>query len=105
MNFFNLFGGQHGGHMHEDDDEPQQKKEVDTQKLYDFLGVSKEATDAQIKKSYFEKARIYHPDKGGDPEKFKEIQLAKEVLSDPKKREIYDKYGVEGLQEGGGRGG
>jgi len=38
-----------------------------------------------------------HPDKGGDPEKFKEITVAYEVLMDPKKRDIYDKYGEEGL--------
>ena len=41
-----------------------------------------------------------HPDKGGDPEKFKEMQGAYEVLSDPEKRAIYDQYGEEGLKEG-----
>lgn len=43
-----------------------------------------------------------HPDKGGDPEKFKEISLAYEVLFDKEKRDIYDKYGEEGLKEGAG---
>ena len=43
-----------------------------------------------------------HPDKGGDPEKFKEMQGAYEVLSDPEKRAIYDQYGEEGLKEGMG---
>ena len=43
-----------------------------------------------------------HPDKGGDSGKFQEMQNAYEVLSDPKKREIYDKYGEEGLKEGMG---
>lgn len=43
-----------------------------------------------------------HPDKGGDPAKFQEMQNAYEVLSDPKKREIYDKYGEEGIKEGMG---
>lgn len=46
-----------------------------------------------------------HPDKGGDPEEFKRLQAAYEVLSHPEKREIYDKYGIEGLKEGGGAGG
>ena len=41
-----------------------------------------------------------HPDKGGDPAKFQEMQNAYEVLSDPKKRDIYDKYGEEGLKKG-----
>ena len=47
-----------------------------------------------------------HPDKGGDPEKFKDISVAYEVLGDPEKRELYDKYGEDGIREGaGGMGG
>jgi DnaJ family protein A protein 2 len=47
-----------------------------------------------------------HPDKGGDPEKFKEINEAYEILSNQEKRETYDKYGMAGLKDGGaGRGG
>ncbi|CAN0863266.1 Chaperone protein dnaJ 2 [Linum grandiflorum] len=46
-----------------------------------------------------------HPDKGGDPEKFKELAQAYEVLSDPEKREIYDQYGEDALKEGMGGGG
>lgn len=47
-----------------------------------------------------------HPDKGGDPEKFKEIQTAYDCLYDKDKREIYDKHGMEGLKSGaGGAGG
>jgi DnaJ family protein A protein 2 len=42
-----------------------------------------------------------HPDKGGDPEKFKEITNAYETLSDKEKREVYDQYGEDGLQQGG----
>lgn len=40
----------------------------------------------------------HHPDRGGDAEKFKEINAAHEVLSNAEKRELYDKYGLEGLK-------
>ncbi|CAN0475713.1 unnamed protein product, partial [Scytosiphon promiscuus] len=46
-----------------------------------------------------------HPDKGGDPEVFKEITMAYEVLSDPEKRKLYDKYGKDGVEGDGGGGG
>ena len=85
---------------------PGPKKEVDNNKYYDLLGVDKKAQPNQIKKAYHKKALKEHPDKGGDPEKFKEITNAYEVLMDKDKREIYDQSGEEGLKEGGGgRGG
>ena len=77
-------------------------KKVDTQKLYDVLGVAKNESPDAIKKAYRKLAVKNHPDKGGDPEKFKEIQKAFDVLGDEKKREIYDQYGEEGLEGGGG---
>jgi DnaJ family protein A protein 2 len=80
-------------------------KEVDNSKFYDLLGVSKTATTDEIKKAFRKAALKNHPDRGGDKEKFQEIQNAHEVLSDEKKREIYDKYGEEGLKEGGAGGG
>ena len=66
------------------------------------MGVDNETGQGEIKKAYFKLAKSAHPDKGGDPEKFKEIAGAYEVLSDPEKRKIYDKFGLEGLQQGGG---
>lgn len=74
------------------------KKEVDTTKFYDLLGLSKNSDIGEIKKAYRKLAIKHHPDKGGDPEMFKEISRAYEVLSDPEKRKTYDEYGEEGLE-------
>ena len=68
--------------------------------FYDILGVSKNTSESDIKKAWKKLALKEHPDKGGDPEKFKKIQSAYEVLSDADKRKIYDQYGLEGLEEG-----
>ena len=57
---------------------------------YEALGVSKDADSATIKKAYRKLASKHHPDKGGDAEKFKEIQTAYDTLSDPDKRAQYD---------------
>lgn len=61
---------------------------------YKTLGVSKNATADEIKKAFRKLARENHPDAGGDEEKFKEINEAYEVLSDEKKRQLYDQYGT-----------
>jgi len=77
-------------------------KDVDTEKLYEVLGVSKDADEKEIKKAYRKMAVKHHPDKGGDEHFFKEVNAAYEILSDPKKREVYDKYGLEGVENEGG---
>ncbi len=59
------------------------KKEVDTEKYYKLLGVTKSSTQDEIKKAFRKKALKEHPDKGGDPELFKDITVAYEALSNP----------------------
>lgn len=71
---------------------------------YKTLGIPKGANEEEIKKAYRRMALRFHPDKNKDAnaeEKFKEIAEAYEVLSDPKKRAVYDQLGEEG--EAGGR--
>ena len=76
---------------------------------YEVLGVSKSATDEEIKKAYRKLAIKYHPDKNpGDKEaeeKFKEAAEAYDVLSKPDKRARYDQYGHAGVNGAGGAGG
>lgn len=66
---------------------------------YKTLGISKGSNEEEIKKAYRRMALRFHPDKNKDAnaeEKFKEIAEAYEVLSDPKKRAVYDQLGEEG---------
>lgn len=74
---------------------------------YKILGVSKSATEAEIKTAFRKLAHEHHPDKnGGDDKKFKEVNEAYQVLSDKQKRAQYDQFGSNGPQfGGGGRGG
>jgi len=60
---------------------------------YKILGVPRDASEEEIKKAYRRLAHKYHPDKGGDEKKFKEINEAYQVLSDKQKRAQYDKFG------------
>ena len=76
---------------------------------YEILEIPRNATTDEIKKAYRKKAIKFHPDKNpGDPEaekRFKEISEAYEVLSDDQKRQVYDRYGKDGLQGSGMPGG
>ena len=75
---------------------------------YEILGVSRNATEDEIKRSYRKLALQYHPDRNPDnpdaEEKFKEAAEAYEVLHDAEKRSLYDRYGHEGLQNAGFKG-
>lgn len=110
---FGAFGGGgipfgHPG-MGRDEDE-EEDEEVDTVAFYAVLGVEKDASASDIKKAYMRKAmkgEYAHPDKGGDPKKFQELQRAYEVLSDADKRARYDRGGEaaadgHGHSHGGG---
>jgi molecular chaperone DnaJ len=72
---------------------------------YEILGVSKTASDDEIKKAFRKAAVQYHPDKqGGDEEKFKEVNEAYEVLKDKQKRQRYDQFGHAGVGSASGGG-
>lgn len=72
--------------------------------LYEVLGVNKSDTCNEIKKTYFKLARTHHPDKGGDQERFKEILRASEILTDERKRRMYDEMGIIEGENGGTEG-
>jgi len=78
---------------------------VNNSKYYEILGVEKTASQEQIRKAYRKLAVKNHPDKGGDPEVFKDIQKAHDVLSDENKRQLYDQGGEEAVEQGDQGGG
>lgn len=80
--------------------EDRSPKQVENSRYYEILEVEKTATTQDILKAYRNLARTKHPDKGGDPKLFAEITQAKEVLSDPEKRKVYDAHGEEGINKG-----
>src|SRR5215217_8104246 len=77
--------------------------------FYEILGLAKNASDDDIKKAYRKLAMKYHPDRNPDSkgaeEKFKEAKEAYEMLSDPQKRDAYDRYGHAGVDPNMGGGG
>jgi DnaJ-class molecular chaperone len=80
---------------------------TDSDDYYEILGLSKNASERDIKKAFKAATLKYHPDKNQGKEKeceekFKKIIEANSVLSDPEKKNIYDKYGKQGLEENGG---
>src|SRR5699024_12772635 len=75
--------------------------------FYDRLGVSKDASQDEIKKAYRKMSKKYHPDINKEPgaeEKYKEVQEAYETLGDEQKRAAYDQYGAAGANGGFGGG-
>ena len=68
---------------------------------YDLLGVSKNASEKDIKTAFRKLAAQHHPDKGGDQKKFVEIKEAYETLKDPQKKQMYDQFGTADPQQAG----
>jgi DnaJ-class molecular chaperone len=78
------------------------------QDYYKILGISKDASNEEIKKAYRKLALKYHPDRGGGDEamrEFKRVNEAYQVLSDPQKRSQYDQFGRTDFSSAGGQGG
>ena len=66
---------------------------------YDVLGVSRGASEQEIRKAYKKMSMQHHPDRGGDEEEFKKVNEAYQVLKDPKKKSMYDQYGTVDPQQ------
>lgn len=76
---------------------------LETMNYYQTLGLNRGASEEEIKKAYRSMAMKYHPDRGGNEQKFKEIEEAYRFLSDPQKKNIIDMGGDPGHQPGGSR--
>jgi molecular chaperone DnaJ len=79
-----------------------------TEDFYEILGVSRDASEEEIKEAYRKKAREYHPDVSEEAdaeEKFKKVKKAKEVLTDEEKRQVYDQVGHERFEQAEKHGG
>lgn len=104
QNFEGFFGGGGGGGFPGFGGAP---PSGNSERFYKLLGISKTASEAEIKKAYKKLAMKHHPDRGGDEATFKDISKAYNVLSTPEKKAIYDAHGEEALENmeaGGGAG-
>ncbi|MBA7683950.1 Chaperone protein DnaJ [subsurface metagenome] len=81
------------------DREPLHSRRTTTHKYYQLLDIPRNASPADVKTNFKKLAQVYHPDKGGDPAKFVLLREAYEVLSNPKKRRLYDQHGDAGLEQ------
>merc|ERR1712054_443065 len=97
-----FFGGGFGGDPFEGMGGGRGGPPADTTGLYKILGVEKDASESEIKKAYRKLAMKHHPDRGGDPDTFKEMTEAHTILSDSEKRSLYDRGGLEAVENGGG---
>jgi len=98
MFFEDLFGGP-GGFQGRGG--PQRAaKPVDTDEMYNRLGVEKNATKRELKKAWRKLCKTHHPDRGGEEAEFKKVEQAYNILNDPAKRELYDQGGLEAVQSG-----
>jgi len=106
--FADMQGGGGGGEE-EEEEEDQGQKSSSNERYYEILGLQKGATEEEIKQAFRKLARQMHPDRHPDEkekyhQKFTELQEAYEVLSDPEKKQLYDRYGEAGLKGGGASG-
>lgn len=74
-------------------------KKAETGTYYELLGVGRDADVETVKRAFRHLAKTHHPDKGGDPEKFKHLSHAAHVLQDPQLRAAYDRHGEAGVEQ------
>lgn len=70
--------------------------------LYSILQVPKNVSPEELKRAYKKLCIQHHPDKGGDENEFKKVSEAYNILKDPEKRQVYDRFGMDGLRQGAG---
>jgi len=78
-------------------DKPTLKRKFASFKLYDTLGIEQQASEQDIRRAYRKLAVQYHPDKGGDSEKFLQLHDAYEIVGNAEKRSKYDQFGDDGI--------